>query len=362
MKRAVICVSNPQVYIPQLKNEYSLMIINPESSPARIDYLLEKADWSLLITNTQEKYRNGNNYDDEYVLLYTSGTTGDSKFYSFSKQQIEIISKNNISAYNITENDRYASVMPLWHAHGQSFYWTMQYANCDIEYFPTKQLKYISKYSPTFTTAVPNILQFLKRFNFDNLRFVASAGASLSDDLYIKLKDIFQVPILEAFGMTESISHCFTNPLEGEQRIGTVGLPNGIDAYIDQHKHLHIKGPSIAIDGWLDTGDLAEQDQKGYYKILGRSTEQINVNGIKLNPVSLERQLLEYMPKIKECAIFGTDAVKCIYVGDAPADKIQQFLLNIGPHCKAKTIVQLDEMPLNNSGKVSRSFLNQLIN
>ena len=359
MKRAVICTSNPQDYIPQLK-EYSIMIVDPNCQIDRYNYLLEKSDWSLLITDKEEKYRDGNDYPNERILLYTSGTTGDSKFYGFTQEQIEIAIKNNISAYNITNNDRYASVMPLWHAHGQSFYWTTQYAKCDVQYFPPTQLRSVVKYAPTFSTSVPHILKLLKNFNFNKLRFLASAGSPMSVELYHALKNKFQIPILEAFGMTETISHCFTNPLYGEQRVGTIGLPNGIEARIED-QCLYIRGPSLSNAGWIDTGDLADQDEKGYYRILGRGVDQINVKGVKLNPASLELQLKNKVLNLDNCVIFGVDTVNCIFTGSAIQNQIQEFLLSLGPYCKAKHIIKLDEIPLTSSGKISRIFLNNLL-
>jgi long-subunit acyl-CoA synthetase (AMP-forming) len=139
--------------------------------------------------------------------------------------------------------------------------------------------------------------------------------------LYRGLQDKFAVPIIEAFGMTEALSHCFTNPLYGEQRMGTVGLPSGIEARIDQG-HLLIKGHSVHAPGWFDTGDFAEQDQQGYYKILGRHRDQINVKGYKFNPLSLEQQLYDMIPEITEISIFGTNTIKCLYVGEASVKKI----------------------------------------
>ena len=50
MKRAVLCVPDPENYIDQL-DDYSIMIVNPKNTPARLGYLLDRADWSLLITN-----------------------------------------------------------------------------------------------------------------------------------------------------------------------------------------------------------------------------------------------------------------------------------------------------------------------
>ena len=361
MKRAVLCVANPQDYISQLDN-YSIMIVNPESSASRKSYLLDNSDWSLLITANGEKYRDGADYPNERVLWYTSGTTGDSKFCSFSQRQLNHMAETIVLAYDLTENDRYVSVMSLWHAHGQGFYWATQLAGCETHYLSVKNLRSWPDYSPTFITVIPDVLQITTQLKFDsNLRFIRSASAPLPDKLYTALHDQFGIPVLEAFGMTEAMSHCFTNPLRGEQRMGTVGLPSGIEAQID-NGHLLIRGPTLDRAQWFNTGDLAEQDEKGYYRILGRSRDQINLRGVKLTPQSLEQKILENIPGVSEIAVFGTDSVKCVYVGSADSKEIQQFLLDLAPYCRATVLESVAAIPLTPAGKVSRSLLNSLFN
>jgi long-chain acyl-CoA synthetase len=171
------------------------------------------------------------------------------------------------------------------------------------------------------------------------------------------MKEHFGVPIIESFGMTETCSHSFTNPLFGEQRIGTVGLPSGIDARIESGNRLIIRGPCLAVEGWFDTGDLAEQDEAGYYRILGRSIDRINVRGYKLDPVSLENQLFEKLPKLDQVAVFGRDRVKCLYVGDYSVEQIAQALKEIGPYCWPSLVEQVADIPKNAAGKVSRTQL-----
>jgi acyl-coenzyme A synthetase/AMP-(fatty) acid ligase len=212
-------------------------------------------------------------------------------------------------------------------------------------------------YHPTFITAIPDVLKVIADLEFDSLRFIRSASAPLPDELYQILKNKFNVPIVEAFGMTEACSHCFTNPLHGEQRIGTIGLPDGIEARIEDG-HLLIRGPNLCMTDWFDTGDLANQDENGYYRILGRSRDQINVKGSKLNPVSLERQLLEAVPGLQQCVIFGQNRVKCLYVGSCTPTKIQNFLITLGKHCRASVIESVDAIPLSPAGKISRALLN----
>ena len=357
--RAVICVDNPQDYIPQLNN-YSIMIINPNSTEARLKYLLDNSDYSLLITKNNEEHRNGSTYN-ERVCWYTSGTTGDSKFCSFTQDQVDTLAQKICQTYDITANDRYTSVMPLWHAHGQGFYWAAKLANCKTTFLSIKEIRSLQNYNPTFITAIPDALNVIGKLKFNNLRFIRSASSALSDSTYIHLVEKFNVPVIEAFGMTEALSHCFTNPLYGEQRIGTVGLPDGIEARIEQGE-LHIKGTSVFTPDWYNTGDLAEQDEKGYYRILGRSRDQISVRGIKINPVSIEQQLLKAVPGVDHCAIFGTDRVKCLYIGDASPNTIAQFLASLGTHCRPTLLSSVDTIPLSPAGKISRSYLDAQFN
>jgi len=360
MKRVVICVPNPQDYINQFA-DYSIMIINPDTPESRKQYLLDHADWSLLITEQGTQYRDGNNYPDEKLLWYTSGTTGDSKFCSFTQAQLDQMSKTICQAYNISANDRYVSVMPLWHAHGQGFYWATQYAKCETNFVTVKNIRNISGYNPTFITAVPDVLKVIGQFDFDNLRFIRGASAPMSWQLYQDLQTRFNVPIIEAFGMTEALSHCFTNPLNGEQRVGTVGLPDGIEADIKDGQ-LWIKGPCLFQSGWYNTGDLAEQDSQGYYKIVGRFKDRINIRGYKFDPANIERQLLSAVPGLKEIAIFGNESVNCVYVGNCLKQEIQQALVKIHPSCWPAYLDQVDAIAIGPSGKISRSWLTNYYN
>lgn len=357
MKRAVLCVTNPQDYINQLTN-YSIMIVNPGSTESRLKYLLDRADYSLLITENGWEERTGCDYSNERLLWYTSGTTGDSKFCSFTQSQVDALAQQICQTYNITANDRYVSVMPLWHAHGQGIYWATQLAACERHFVSVKNTKTMEDLQPTFITAIPDVLKIIAQHKFNQLRFIRSASAPLSNQLYQDLKTKFSVPVIEAFGMTEALSHCFTNPLHGEQKVGTIGLPDGINADIVDGK-LYIKGLTVFQPGWYDTGDLADCDKDGYYRIIGRSRDQINIKGIKINPVSVEQQLKISVTNVGDCVIFGSDRVKCLYTGTCDSNSIRMFLIGLGGHCRPKLIKHLESIPVSPSGKISRSWLDQ---
>jgi len=355
MRRAVLCVPNPQDYIDQL-DDYSLMIVNPDAPESRKQYLLDHADWSLKITDSTCQHRAGGDYFNEKLFWYTSGTTGDSKFCSFTQEQLDHTVLTICKAYDLSANDRYVGIMPLWHAHGQGFYWAAKKAQCQMHFVDTKNIRTMSKYDPTFITAVPDMLKIIAQYDFKTLRFIRSASAPMPDSLYQELKTKFEVPVIEAFGMTEALSHCFSNPLHGEQRMGTVGLPDGIEAQI-QDGHLLIRGLSVFQTGWYDTGDLAEQDSAGYYKILGRTRDQINIKGYKINPLSIEQQIKSLIPNLGECVIFGQQQVNCIFTGSVDKQTVKDFLKNIHPACNPRYIEQHACIPLSPGGKISRSWL-----
>jgi len=358
MKRAVICVKNPELHIPELENEYSLMIVSPDSSESRMNYLLEKSDYSLLVTDTGTKTRNGKDYPGERLYWYTSGTTGDSKFYGFNDEQKNIMTQSMIDAYHLDANHRYSSVMPLWHAHGQHFYWATKQAGCETKFFNTKQFHLVEASRPTLMTAIPKIINFFTRYQFPDLKLIVSASVAFPLTKLKIAQDYYRVPILDAFGMTEAMGFCITNPLNGPIKPGTVGRPFSVEAKLEGNRLL-IKGPTVVVDGWMDTGDLATVDEDGYYTIIGRSVEQINVNGIKVNPLSLEAQLLEKFFDLQQVTIFGEHDVNCIYVGDVAETEIRRFLLSLGDHCFPKLLIKTDEIPTNENGKISRKYLSR---
>jgi acyl-coenzyme A synthetase/AMP-(fatty) acid ligase len=357
MKRAVICVENPELQIPQYQ-DYSIMVVNPATSPQRLKYLLDNSDYSLLVTNTEIFQRPGGNYN-EAALWYTSGTTGDSKFYSFSQQQLDHLANTICQEYEITNNDRYLSIMPLWHAHGLGLYWAAKKADCEVKYIKPPELRNNIDYSPTIISAIPDFLKLFTKQAFSDLRFVRSASSALPTKLYNDLVAWSGKPVIEAFGMTEACSHCFTNPLHGEQRIGTVGLPSGVDARI-VNGQLEIQGSSVYKSGWFATGDIAEQDERGYYKIVGRLQDRINVRGYKIDPLSVENQLYINVPNIGHVAVFGKDRVMCVYTGSVSEQQVRQAMIDIDYHCSPRLVQRIESIPLNNAGKVSRSMLTEL--
>lgn len=358
-KRAIICVLEPWKYLDQF-DDYSIMLVDPNTTPARKKYLMDSSDWSLMLDDTGIVDRDGGDYPNEAVVMYTSGTTGDSKICGFQQHQLDRVIKQIIQDYDLSVNDRYASVMPMWHGHGLMFMLVARTVGMEILPTHIKNSDDIQRFQPTFITAIPDIAKMFAKIDLKNLRFIRTASQALPDATFHMLQEKFHVPIVEAFGMTESCSHCFTNPLHGKQKPGSIGLPSNIEARIDHRQHLWLRGPQAYYDDWFDTGDLATQDDDGYFKILGRSIDRINVRGYKIDPLSIENQLYNQFADLQECAVFGKDWLKCLIVGNVSLDHVRKFLESLGSACRPRFLQSCEHIPKNANGKINRSLLDEI--
>lgn len=356
MKRAVICVTRPWEHISAWEKDYSIMAVNPNDHPTKLNHLISESDYSLLIKDDGIIERQGGDYGDEKILWYTSGTTGLPKLYSFSQTQLSRKLRTVQSAYQITANDRYVGCMPLWHGHGQLFYFLAQAVGFESYFGTIKDIKLMEQVQPTFITSIPDLMPVFMKLDLTHLRFARTASSALPDHMYQKMCEKWRCPVIEAFGMTEALSQCFSNPLHGPQRPGTVGLAQDIEVVL-KGKHLWIKGPCTVNQDWVDTGDLAEQDDHGYYRILGRYRDQIKIRGIAINPLILENALLNHFSDITECVIFGTDQLKCLYIGDVTPNQVTSFLKTFGTHCRPTLCQAVEQIPKNTNGKISRPHL-----
>ena len=132
-------------------------------------------------------------------------------------------------------------------------------------------------------------------YTFPNLRWAGSGGASLPVEILRQARNVLKLRVVEGYGLTEaSPSVCF-NPLHGIQKEGSIGLPlpyvkckvvdeNDMEVPVGEVGELLVQGENVMLgyykqeketketlrNGWLHTGDLARQDEDGYYYIVER--------------------------------------------------------------------------------------------
>ena len=286
-------------------------------------------------------YKKPNDYD-EALVLHTSGTTSRPKIVPLSNLNIFTSSVNISKSLKLTTDDHCLNIMPLFHIHGLiavlSASAKVGASVCASNGFNAlKFLDLAETQNITWYSGVPTMHQAIllrAQKNSDkakklNLRFIRSSSASLPPAIFEQLNDIFETPVIEAYGMTEATHQMASNPLPPAiQKPGLVGMPAGPEICIMNDKNeklsqgeigeICIKGNNVSngyennpeankqsfVNNWFRTGDEGFFDEDGYLKISGRLKEIINKGGEKISPLEVDNILMDF-PPIDQALCFG---------------------------------------------------------
>jgi malonyl-CoA/methylmalonyl-CoA synthetase len=226
---------------------------------------------------------------------------------------------------------------------------------------------------------------------------ITSGSDRLPDEVFTGFQQTIGYTLLERYGMTETGMNC-SNPLNGERRLGSVGLPlSGVELRVVNPENeqplldgeigeVQLRGPNVfkgywkqpektaesfTADGWLRTGDLGFRDRDGYLTLCGRSKDLIISGGLNIYPPEVERVLAEH-PSVAACAVIGcpdrewgerVTAVVVVHRGKtvSGADLIAFCRERLAPYKSPKYIAFKDELPRNAMGKVQKAELRKTI-
>jgi long-chain acyl-CoA synthetase len=246
---------------------------------------------------------------------------------------------------------------------------------------------------------VPSLFAAINQFlakgistpDLTSLKICISGSAPLPHKTKEAFENFTGAKLVEGYGLSEAPTATHCNPIIGENRDGSIGLPlpdveckivsledgsNSVATH--QIGELLIKGPQIMqeyfenkletvnalISGWLHTGDIAQMDADGYFFIVGRKKELIKVGGLQVWPNEVE-EVLRAIPGVKECAITGIsdeyygEVVKAWVVVEAgisiTLDSIKEFCEDKLVNYKIPKVLKLiDELPKSTIGKLLR--------
>jgi long-chain acyl-CoA synthetase len=158
----------------------------------------------------------------------------------------------------------------------------------------------------------------------------AAGGMALHESVAQRWHEVTKTPIVEGYGLTESSPVLSFNPLGGEVRVGTIGIPvpgtemkcvdeDGNSVPVGQPGELLARGPQIMKgyfnrpeetsntlkDGWLHTGDVAQMDEQGYFKIVDRKKDMILVSGFNVYPNEVE-EVIAALDGVIEVGVVGS--------------------------------------------------------
>ncbi len=203
-------------------------------------------------------------------------------------------------------------------------------------------LKAAHKHRPTIFAGVPTMYAAINnyrdvgKYDLKSIESCTSGAAPLPEEVQTTFERITGGKLVEGFGLTETCSPTHINPMRGTRKIGTIGTPvpstlakivdpqTGADLPLGEIGELAIQSPQVMLgywnkaeetrkvmlDGcWFLTGDLATQDEDGFFRIVDRKKDMFIVGGFNVYPREIEEVLYQH-PKVMEAAVVGIPDVK----------------------------------------------------
>ncbi|MFB2921067.1 AMP-binding protein [Aerosakkonema funiforme] len=336
------------------------------------------------------------------LVLHTSGTTSRPKIVPLTHSNLCSSASNIRQTLNLSQSDRCLNIMPLFHIHGLIAALLSSLSAgasivCSPGFYAPQFFSWVEEFQPTWYSAVPTMHQSIlaqaeanqEIISHSKLRFIRSSSASLAPQIMAQLEATFNVPVIEAYGMTEASHQMASNPLPPKERKpGSVGVAAGPEiAIMNEAGHLLstgeigevvIKGANVTqgyennpkanaeafTNGWFRTGDLGYLDGDGYLFLKGRIKEIINRAGEKISPREVDEVLLEH-PAVAQVLTFaaphtllGEDVAAAIVLKEGMTTselEIKEFAAKKLADFKVPRVVLfLDEIPKGPTGKLQR--------
>jgi malonyl-CoA/methylmalonyl-CoA synthetase len=339
--------------------------------------------------------------DDLAAILYTSGTTGRSKGAMLTHKNLASNALTLHEIWGFREGDVLLHALPLFHTHGLFVAANIMLLNGGTmillpKFDADEILRLMPKATcmmgvPTFYTRLLDH-PGLTREATKTMRLFVSGSAPLLAETHIAFEERTGHRILERYGMTETCMNT-SNPLDGDRRAGTVGLPlPGVSVRVcDKDAQilppgevgvLEVKGPNVfkgywrmpektaeefRPDGFFITGDNAVIAEDGYVTIVGRDKDLIITGGFNVYPKEVE-DVLATLPEVKESAVIGLphpdfgEAVAAVIVPAPGATLDHKAIIAKAAESLAKfkvpkVIFETAELPRNTMGKVQKAAM-----
>jgi long-chain acyl-CoA synthetase len=342
---------------------------------------------------------------DLAFLQYTGGTTGDPKAAM-------------LTHYNITSNVEQISAwvrpcvedgaelgitaLPLYHIFALvvNCLTLMRFGAHDVLITNPRDIgdlvRTIARHRVSVITGVNTLFNALlnnaefRSLDFSALKLCVGGAAALQRVVVERWMAVTGSSLIEGYGLTEASPVVTCNPVGGTDRIGSIGLPlpsadvrivdeNGNEVPVGSPGELLVQGPQVMSGywrqsdggdavrgGWLYTGDVAQQDEDGFFRIVDRKKDVIIVSGWHVYPNEIEDALASH-PGVLEVAAVGVpdarrgEAVRAVVVRRTPgltAEEVIAFArTRLAPYKVPTQIEFRDELPKSQIGKILRRAL-----
>jgi len=356
--------------------------------------------WSSHISDGLIKISPPRPSDAEVVYLGTSGSTGKPRIVSRTHANVIAGAENVGRALEVTDEDRFLSITPFFHANGFSncMFLPIMYGATVVlmrQFSPRQALSLLKEKNITVIVGSPFIYSTLadigdEPLNLPSVRLCLSTGASMPQDLRKSFFEKFGVKLAQLYGSSEAGT--ISIELEDQTIEGSVGTPLArVQLKIIDDKNLelppsqigeiivrspammqgYVGEPELCMEifchGYFRTGDLGMIDGRGTLYLSGRKKKFINASGIKVDPVEIETVLLSFQ-KIKEARVVGVynrrgmEILKAVLVAqkDCTLQEVVGYCRNRLADFKVPRIIEFrDRLPQNILGKVPGNELTE---
>ena len=341
------------------------------------------------------------------VYQYTGGTTGVPKAAMLTHRNLvaNIAQANAWNTTRVSGQEVILASIPFFHIYGLTIALLLGLSDGAAIVMQTRPdvpelLRLIDKYQPTQFPGVPALYNAfnhqpdIAKHRIRSIKYCLSGSAPLPIEVARRFEELTGGSVVEGYGLSETSPGTHANPLRGERRAGSIGLPlpstdqRIVDLETGTRElgpgevgELAVRGPQVMLgyfghpeetahvlrDGWFLTGDAARLDADGYAYIVDRKKDMVNVGGMKVYPREVEEVLFQH-PAVEDVAVVGgPDAehgeVLKAFVVRKPGSTVTEadliaFVRDRIAHYKAPRSVEFrDALPKSGVQKVLRRVL-----
>ena len=309
-----------------------------------------------------------------------------------------------VEATDIVDEDRMAVLLPMFHSFtmtvGLLLPMTRGLSIVAIKSLnpPKNIIAEIIQHQATVMPAIPQLYRAFVNVTLPSdmpLRVCFSGAAPLPIEVLNAFNENVGIPLLEGYGLSETSPVACMNPLHGERKAGSVGLPiRGVEFQIrnddgsilpvNEPGEICIKGHNVMMgywnnteataaaikDDWFLTGDIGHLDEDGYLYITDRKKDMLLVNGINVYPREVEEVIYQF-EGVSEVAVVGVNdprkgdlVVACIVPKEeceiAEAELKDFLKTKLAAYKLPRKLIIMEALPRNATGKILKTKLREV--
>jgi acyl-CoA synthetase (AMP-forming)/AMP-acid ligase II len=351
------------------------------------------------------------NPKDPWLLLYTSGTTGQPKGVVRTHESYIAFFLINQVEFGYTPEDIGLIVMPMFHVNSTFYSFVFTYIGASVYihrahlFDPEEILQVIDRERITFTSLVPTHYTLMldlpnevkDKYDLSSIKTLLCSSAPVRKETKLGIMEMFpDVRLFEAYGSTEAGLVTTLRPEDQMDKLGSIGRECvGSDSILllndkgeevdvgkvgeiwsrspmmfDRYWGMHEKTThALRMDGYFSAGDMAKRDKDGYFYIVDRKDNMIITGGEHVYPNEVEAVICTH-PKVEDVAIVGMpdakwgESVHAVVILKPGKTMRERTLID---HCRGKmagykkpkgvTFILRDEMPRTATGKIRHRIL-----